>query len=59
LHMTLVNVVVAAVWHFTWQAGWSFGLRWFVCAGLLAIPYSLLGRGFETQIGRREYRYAS
>jgi len=59
LPMALVNVVVAAVWHFTWQAGWSFGLRWLVCAGLLAIPYSLLGRGFETQIGRRQYRYAS
>ena len=59
LPMTLVNIVVAAVWHFTWQAGWNMGMRWIVCAGLLAIPYTLLGRGFETQIGRREYRYAS
>jgi len=59
LPMTLVNVVVVAAWHFTGQAAWNVGLRWIVCAGLLAIPYSLLGRGFDSQIGRREYRYAS
>jgi NADH-quinone oxidoreductase subunit H len=59
LPMTLVNVVVAGVWHFSGQAGWNLLARWLVCAALLAAPYWLLGRGFETKVGKREYRYAS
>jgi NADH-quinone oxidoreductase subunit H len=59
LPMTLINVVVASVWHFTGQAGWNVVLRWIVCAALLAVPYLLLGRGFENKVGKREYRYAS
>lgn len=56
--MTLANVVVAAVWVFTWRAGWPLGLRWLLGAGLLVLPYWGLGRKFEAHVARRTYRYA-
>ncbi len=59
LPMTLVNVVVAAVWHFTGEAGWNVVVRWVVGLALLFAPYWLLGRNFETSVGKRTYRYAS
>ena len=59
LPMTLINLFVAAIWHFTGQAGWSGVVRWVLCAGLILVPYWLLGRGFDAQVGRRQYRYAS
>jgi NADH-quinone oxidoreductase subunit H len=59
LPMTLINLGAAAVWFFTWRAGWNPGLRWVACAALLVIPYLLLGRGFRAKVGRREYRYAT
>ena len=58
LPMALANVVVAGIWHFTFREGWNLGARWLVCAALLVAPYWLLGRGFQTRVGRREYRYA-
>ena len=59
LPMTLINVVVAAVWYFTAQVGWNVGVRWIVCAALIAMPYLIFSRGFQTKVGKREYRYAS
>src|SRR5262245_25468321 len=59
LPMTLINVVVAAVWHFTAQAGWNVAARWIVCAALVLMPYLIFSRGFQTKVGKREYRYAS
>jgi NADH-quinone oxidoreductase subunit H len=59
LPMTLVNVVVAAFWHFMGQSGWPVALRWLICAALLVLPYWLLGRGFDTTVGKRVYRYAN
>jgi NADH-quinone oxidoreductase subunit H len=59
LPMTLINVVVAAVWHFTAQAGWNVAARWIVCATLVLLPYLIFSRGFQTKVGKREYRYAS
>jgi len=54
--MSLINVVVAGVWHFM-EAGFA---RWVVCALLVAIPYVLLGRGLmgNNQLGKRTYRFA-
>src|SRR5207249_3465749 len=57
LPMTLFNLVVAALWHYTRQAGWNLAARWLLGAALLAGPYLLFGRVFETKMGRREYRY--
>jgi NADH-quinone oxidoreductase subunit H len=57
LPMTLVNFVVAAVWHFT--APWVGILRWILGAALLIAAYWLLGRTFETRFRPRTYRYAS
>src|ERR1051326_877770 len=56
LPMTLINIVVAGVWHFS--SGISLFLRWLICAALLVAPYSLLGRSFETSLAKRVYRYA-
>jgi NADH-quinone oxidoreductase subunit H len=56
LPMTLINLVVAAVWHF--NADWNVLVRWAVCAALLIVPYFLFGRGFEARISKRVYRYA-
>jgi NADH-quinone oxidoreductase subunit H len=59
LPMALLNIAVAGVWHFAGQAQWSGFVRWLVCAGLLLVPWLLLGRGFETKVRKRQYRYAS
>jgi NADH-quinone oxidoreductase subunit H len=59
LPMTLVNLVVAAIWHFTGQAGWPGTVRWLFCAALIFAPYWIFGRGFEMKTGKRVYRYAS
>jgi NADH-quinone oxidoreductase subunit H len=58
LPMTLINLVVAALWHLS---GGSVPLvvRWVVGFALLAVPYWLLGRGFEAKVGKREYRFAN
>ena len=58
LPMALANVLVAGIWLFTFREGWTFGARWVVCAALLVVPHWLLGRGFQSRVGRREYRYA-
>jgi NADH-quinone oxidoreductase subunit H len=61
LPMTLFNVVVAGIWHFS--AGWNLagGVvgRWVLCGAMLAVPYVILGRTFERKLPRRVYRYAS
>lgn len=59
LPMALLNIVVAAVWHFTAQVNWNGFVRWFVCATLLVVPYVLFGRSLESKVGKRNYRYAS
>jgi NADH-quinone oxidoreductase subunit H len=63
LPLSLINLVVAAVWHFT--AGWNFwGAalgRWLLCAAMLAVPYVWLGRalGGTRKTTSRTYRFAS
>ncbi len=56
LPMTLINVVVAALWHFS--SSWALPIRWLGCAGLLAGPYVLLGRAMQPTVTKRVYRYA-
>lgn len=58
LPMTLINLVVAALWH---MSGGSVPLiiRWPLCFAMLAVPYWLLGRGFEASVGKRDYRFAN
>jgi NADH-quinone oxidoreductase subunit H len=58
LPMALLNLVVAGLWHFTAQAGWSIIVRWLVCAAVLIVPYLLLGRTLESKASIRTYRYA-
>ena len=60
LPMTLINVVVAALWHYTaaWTFSANFVVRWLICAAALALPYLLFGRAFEPRLAKRTYRYA-
>lgn len=58
LPMALLNLFVAGLWHFMTAAGWALVLRWTCCGALLVVPYVLLGRSFDANVGRREYRYA-
>ena len=58
LPMTLINLVVAALWHMSGGAVHLI-IRWAVGFLMLAIPYWLLGRGFEASVGKRVYRYAN
>src|SRR5260221_1200980 len=62
LPMSLLNLVVAAVWHFTGE--WSFAgaliVRWLLCAVMIFVPYVTLGRGLsgKKKITNRTYPYA-
>ena len=60
LPMTLINVVVAGLWHFSkqWDLPGGVPVRWLTCAALIAVPYVLLGRAVEPRTGKRVYRYA-
>lgn len=62
LPLALINLVVAAVWHYT--ASWNFAgailWRWLLCAVMIAIPYVWLGRSLsgEKKLTQRIYRFA-
>jgi NADH-quinone oxidoreductase subunit H len=62
LPMSLLNLLVAAVWHYT--AEWDFTgagpLRWLLCAVLIALPYNWLGRTLSgsKKLTLRVYRFA-
>ncbi len=56
LPMALINIVDAGLWRFL-----PPGLgRWVVCAGILLVPYVLLGKGLAggQPFAKRSYRYA-
>jgi NADH-quinone oxidoreductase subunit H len=63
LPLALVNLGVAALWHYT--AVWTFPgawlLRWLLGAGLLWAPYTILGKALASgrQFGPRTYRFAT
>jgi len=59
--LALLNIVVAAGWHFLPAAKtWHHWLRWAVCGGVLISAYWLLGRGLSQrrEWRRRVYRFA-
>jgi NADH-quinone oxidoreductase subunit H len=60
LPMTFINLVVAALWHYSasWNLPAHLLVRWIICAAVLVIPYVLFGRGFEPHFAKRTYRYA-
>jgi NADH-quinone oxidoreductase subunit H len=60
LPMTLINLVVAALWHYSasWNLPAHLLARWIICAPIILVPYLLLGRGFEPRVAKRTYRYA-
>ncbi len=62
LPMGLVNLVTAAVWHFTspWDVSGAMLWRWLLCAAMIAVPYVWLGRALsgDKKITRRQYRFA-
>jgi len=61
LPMTLINVVVAGLWHFSraWRLSGGLPVRWLLCAAVLVLPYVLLGRAAGPKVAKRVYRYAS
>ncbi len=60
LPMTLINIVVAGVWHFSlgWEILGGVFARWILCALPLAAAYVLLGRSVQPKVAKRVYRYA-
>lgn len=60
LPLALTNIVVAAIWHFTktWQVPGALGLRWLLCALLIAIPFVGLGRALSKVQVKRVYQFA-
>src|SRR5688572_15647867 len=60
LPMTLINIVVAGLWHFSraWQIPVAVGVRWIVCAAILLGAYYLFGRALQPRLAPRIYRYA-
>ena len=62
LPMALLNLVVAAVWHFTseWNVAGAIFWRWLLCAAMIAVPYVWLGRGLTAggKPTKRTYRFA-
>ena len=62
LPMSLLNLVVAAVWHFTsvWDFTGALAVRWLLCAAMIAIPYAWLGRALtgDKKTTLRTYRFA-
>lgn len=54
--LALINVFAAAVW---WKLPVVIAIRWPLCAGLLAVPYILLGRNWQgPKSEQRQYSYA-
>ena len=56
LPMTLLNLVVAGIWHFM-----PYGaIRWIVCAAIIVLPCMILSRGLKQQkkLQVRTYRFA-
>jgi NADH-quinone oxidoreductase subunit H len=62
LPLSLLNLVVAAVWHYTgvWDFTTSHICRWVLCAVLIGVPYYVLGNGLNKvrHVKHRTYRYA-
>ncbi len=62
LPMTLLNILVAAIWHLskTWLFPGVYLTRWALCLGILCVAYVWLGRSLagNRSVGKRVYRFA-
>jgi NADH-quinone oxidoreductase subunit H len=62
LPMALLDLITAAVWHYTaaWPVAGALFWRWLICAAMIAIPYVCLGRALTgpDKMARRIYRFA-
>ncbi|MDA1276564.1 MAG: NADH-quinone oxidoreductase subunit NuoH [Verrucomicrobia bacterium] len=62
LPMTLLNIPVAAAWHYSraWEFPAADACRWAMCLAILAFAYVRLGRGLKQgrKYGKRIYRFA-
>jgi NADH-quinone oxidoreductase subunit H len=62
LPLALLNLLVAAIWHYTavWNFSTSLIWRWLLCAVLIGVPYVALGRGLTgpKKLTKRVYRFA-
>lgn len=59
--LTLINLLVAALWHYSgaWQFTGALAARWLLGAGIIGGAYVALGRALHTnQFPPRTYRYA-
>jgi NADH-quinone oxidoreductase subunit H len=62
LPLSLVNILVVALWHFTavWEFPGAFLVRWILCLGLIAVPFVILGKALGgPERPKRVYRYAT
>lgn len=60
LPMTLVNMVVAAVWKYSasWDVPGAFLWRWVVCGAMVIGPGLWLSHAWRRRVKPRVYRYA-
>jgi NADH-quinone oxidoreductase subunit H len=62
LPMSLINLLAAAVWHYSgeWQFAGSLPVRWLLGAAIIGLPYVWMGRtlGGAKQVTLRVYRFA-
>ena len=60
LPMSLLNLVVTAVWHYTavWDFSGAIFARWLLCAAMIGLPYVCLGRALsgDKKLTLRTYR---
>jgi NADH-quinone oxidoreductase subunit H len=62
LPLALINIFVAAIWHFSRSMQFSGALevRWLMCATVIVIPYVVLGRALgEKKPVKRQYTFAN
>jgi NADH-quinone oxidoreductase subunit H len=60
LPMTLINLFVAALWHYSglWGLPGGYVSRWLIAAAALVVPYVAFGRAFQPRYAARTYRFA-
>lgn len=59
LPMCLINILVAAMWHYTRGLPGGAATQWLIGAALVGIPYYLFCRAAAPKLRKRIYRYAA
>ena len=54
--LCLINLANSAVWHLT--ANLPYAVRWVICAVIIVVPFTLIGRSLTKRYAPRTYRYA-